>query len=311
MGMISARVFILGLLKDRVLSLPKDPHAELVEARRTSVPLTTAQQMGHLVSASNHQSGKPETPDREIMGGFLKGLSVIEAFDRDQSQLTIADVAKSTGLDRAAARRCLLTLVRLGYATTDGKRFELTARILRLGYAYLAATPLPRLIQPYLERLSEQTQESCSVSVLDGTEIVYIARAAQRRVLSIGLGVGSRLPAYCASMGRVMLAHSDETEARRILIGTERRKLTPNTLTDPDELMHALELIRKQGHCVVDQELEIGLRSIAVPLLNVQGRCVAAMNVGAQAARVSCEQMREAFLPLLLAVQAEISRLLT
>ena len=139
--------------------------------------------------------------DREIMGGFLKGLSVIEAFDREHEAMTIADVAKATGLDRATARRCLLTLIRLGYAEADGRQFRLTARVLRLGFAYLSAAPLPRLIQPFLERLSEATGESCSASVLDGDEILYVARSSQKRVLSIGLNVGSRLPPIAPRWG--------------------------------------------------------------------------------------------------------------
>ena len=159
-----------------------------------------------------------ELPEREIMGGFLKGLSVIEAFDRGREALTIAEVAKTTGLDRATARRCLLTLLRLGYAETNGRQFRLTPRILRLGFAYLAATPLPRLVQPHLDRLSDLSQGSCSVSVLDDTEIVYVARATQRRVLSIGLNVGSRLPVDCTSMGRVLLASLPETQLERFWI---------------------------------------------------------------------------------------------
>jgi IclR family transcriptional regulator, pca regulon regulatory protein len=165
-------------------------------------------------------------------------------------------------------------------------------------------------VQPFLERLSEQTDESSSVSVLDSGEIVYIARASQRRVLSIGLSVGSRLPAYCASMGRAMLAFRNEDEARAILRGNDRRKLTARTITDLDELLAELRRIRETGFCMVDQELELGLRSIAVPLFDQNGRVVAALNIGAQAARVTCERMREEFLPLLRATQAEIARLI-
>jgi IclR family transcriptional regulator, pca regulon regulatory protein len=248
--------------------------------------------------------------DGEIMGGFMKGLAVIEAFHGETNRLTIAEAAKATGLDRAAARRCLLTLVRLGYAGIEGKHFHLTPRILRLGFAYLSATPLPRLVQPFLERLSAELSESCSVSVLDGTEIVYIARAAQARVLSIGLNVGSRLPAYCASMGRVLLAHGPEEEARRILESSERRKLTPKTMTDLDDLMAELARIRQDGFCIIDEELELGLRSAAVPLRNMRGELAGAMNVGAQAARASPERIREEFVPALLASQAEIARML-
>ncbi len=251
-----------------------------------------------------------EPRDHEIMGGFLKGLAVIEAFGSNSSHLTIADVAKATGLDRATARRCLLTLLRCGYAGLEGKRFHLTPRILRLGFAYLAATPLPRLVQPFLERVSEKTDESCSVSVLDGSEIVYIARASQRRVLSIGLSVGSRLPAYCASMGRVLLAAMPPQEARALLERSERRKLTAKTLTDCDELMAEIARIREQGYCIVDEELEVGLRSVAVPLRNTSGAVVGAMNIGAQAARASHERIENEFLPVLLDMQRDIAGLL-
>ncbi len=246
----------------------------------------------------------------EIMGGFLKGLSVIEAFDRDHDALAIADVARLTGLDRATARRCLLTLARLGYAESDGRRFRLTARVLRLGYAYLSAAALPRLIQPYLERLSEATGESCSASVLDGDEIVYVARASQRRVLSIGLSVGSRLPAFCASMGRVLLAALPPEDARRLFSRAPLPKLTPATVTDVGRLMAILDEVRAQDFAIIDQELEIGLRSIAVPLRNGQGKVVAALNVGLQAARMAPERMIEDILPKLRSVQDEVARLL-
>ncbi len=246
----------------------------------------------------------------EIMGGFLKGLSVIEAFDRDHDALAIADVARLTGLDRATARRCLLTLARLGYAESDGRRFRLTARVLRLGYAYLSAAALPRLIQPYLERLSEATGESCSASVLDGDEIVYVARASQRRVLSIGLSVGSRLPAFCASMGRVLLAALPPEDARRLFSRAPLPKLTPATVTDVGRLMAILDEVRAQDFAIIDQELEIGLRSIAVPLRNSQGRVVAALNVGLQAARMAPERMIEDILPRLRAIQDEAALLL-
>ena len=246
---------------------------------------------------------------QDIMGGFAKGLSVIEAFDQDRHKLTIADIARLTGFDRATARRCLLTLVDRGFASTDGKRFSLTARILRLGYAYLASTPLPRLVQPYLEQLSEATQESCSASILDNGEIVYVARAAQRRVMSIGLNVGSRLPAYCTSMGRVLLAARPEDEAHTILRCAVREKLTPYTVTDIDELIAILRRTRSDGYSVNDQELEIGLRSIAVPLFDREGHAIAAVNVGVQAARVSVDHLIEHVLPAMRSVQLQVTRL--
>jgi IclR family pca regulon transcriptional regulator len=252
-----------------------------------------------------------QAPDREIMGGFLKGLAVIEAFDRGREALSIAEVAKATGLDRATARRCLLTLQRIGYAEMEARQFRLTPRILRLGFAYLAATPLPRLVQPYIDRLSDSTQESCSVAMLDDTEIVYVARASQRRVLSVSLNVGSRLPAYCTSMGRVLLASLPEDEARAILDRSERRKLTRHTVTDLEALMEILRKVGRDDFATVDEELEIGLRSIAVPVRNARGRVMAALNVGAQAVRVDLNDMVAGFLPAMRQAQSDVARLLS
>ena len=256
------------------------------------------------------RTGMAARSDRETIAGFSKGLKVIEAFDADRPRLTITDVSNLTGLERATARRCLLTLARDGYATFDGKFFQLTPRVLRLGFAYLSSTPLPRLVQPYLEKLAEETEESCSASTLDGDEIGYIARASQRRVMSIGLGVGSRLPAYCSSMGRVLLASVPERERAALLEAIPLTPRTPRTLTDPVALGAEIEKVRLEGFAMVDQELEVGLRSIAVPLLDASAKVVAAINIGAHAERVSLERMREEFLPPMLRVQTELQRLL-
>ena len=246
----------------------------------------------------------------DLIGGFAKGLSVIETFNQQREKLSIADVARLTGLERASARRCLLTLVHEGYAEFDGKFFRLTAHVLKLGYAYLSSTPLPRIIQPFLEQLSEAIHESSSASILDAGEIVYVARSAQRRVMLIGLNVGSRLPAYCASMGRVMLAALPEDEARRRLEAVKREKHTPKTLTGMADLMKELARVREQGYALIDEELELGLRSIAVPIYDSRGTVVAAANVGAQAMRVSSESLVQDVLPRLLKMQAELRRLL-
>ena len=248
--------------------------------------------------------------ETDFIGGFAKGLRVIEAFGETQPRQTISDVARDTGLDRATARRCLLTLAELGYARYDGKFFELTPRILRLGHAYLSATPLPRLVQPFLDRLSEEVGQSASASVLDGTEIVYVARAAQKRVMSINLTAGSRLPAYCASMGRVLLAALPDAEARDILAASDLKANTPFTRTDPDVLLAEFARIRREGHAVIDQELEIGLCSIAVPLENARGRVVAALNIGAPAAHVPAVDMPERYLSAMRAVQVALRPLL-
>lgn len=245
-----------------------------------------------------------EAPDRDHMAALEKGLAVIECFAAGRDRLTIADVARATDLSRAAARRCLLTLTRIGYAAFDGKFFTLTPRVLRLGHAWLASSALPQLVQPFLERLSEETHESSSASLLDGHEIVYIARSAQRRIMSVGLSVGTRLPASCTSMGRVLLAARDPADARARILAGKPRALTPHTVTDPDRLAEILAVVRAQGYCIVDQELELGLISIAMPLINPRGEVVAAFNLSGQVQRSSAEEMAERFLPGMRQLQA-------
>ena len=248
--------------------------------------------------------------ESDFVSGFARGLKVIEAFGEMHRRLSITDAAKLTGLDRATVRRSLLTLADLGYADYDGKFFTLTPKILRLGHAYLEATPLPALIQPHLDALSEKAGQSASASVLDGGEIVYIARASQRRVMSINLTPGSRLPAYCASMGRVLLAALPEAEARTVLSRSELKANTPNTKTDPVELMAEFRKVRAQGYALIDQELEIGLCSIAVPVENDRGQTVAAINIGAPAAHVPASEMVARYLPLLRETQATLRTVL-
>lgn len=248
--------------------------------------------------------------ERDIMGGLAKGLAVIETFSAERPRQSIAEAAAACGLDRATTRRCLLTLAHEGYADYDGKHFTLTPRVLRLGTGCLAAMPLPRLIQPMLDRLSEEINESASVSILDGLEIVYVARAAQRKVMSIGLMPGSRLPAYCTSMGRVLLAALPEAEARERLGVAPLPARTPATLTDPQAVMAELGRVRRQGFAMIDQEVEIGLRSIAVPLLDVHGRTVAALNAGVAATQAGMADLAGRFLPALSRVAAEARAIL-
>lgn len=248
--------------------------------------------------------------ETDFVSGFARGLTVIEAFDETRPKLSIAEASKITGLDRATVRRSLLTLSELGYADYDGKFFALTPKILRLGHAYLSATPLPTIVQPYLDQLSDRAGQSASASVLDGTEIVYIARASQKRVMSINLTTGSRLPAYCASMGRVWLAALPEQEARDILSRSDLKANTPYTKTDPEDLIAEFRRVRGQGYALIDQELELGLCSIAVPLENARGRIVAALNIGAPAAHVAAVEMVERYLPLLREAQAALRRVL-
>jgi len=252
-----------------------------------------------------------EAADRDHMAALEKGLAVIECFDAAHDKLTIADVARATDLSRAAARRCLLTLAKLGYAEFDGKFFRLTPRVLRLGHAWLASSALPQLVQPFLERLSEETHESSSACLLDGHEIVYIGRSAQRRIMSVGLSVGTRLPAFCTSMGRVLLAFRDPADAQQRIIAGKPRALTPRTVADPAKLAAILAGVREQGHCIVDQELELGLISLAMPLFNARGEVIAAFNISGQVQRSSAGDMVARFLPQMRSLQAMLRPLIT
>lgn len=248
--------------------------------------------------------------DRDIMGGLAKGLLAIETFTADRPRQSIAEVSAASGLDRATARRCLLTLAHMGYADYDGKYFTLTPRVLRLGTACLATMPLPQMVQPLLDRLSDDLGESSSVSILDGAEIVYVARAAQRKVMSIALMPGSRLPAFCTSMGRVMMAALPESEARRILENAPLIPRTRHTLTEPEAVMNELSKVRTKGFALIDQEVELGLRSIAVPVLNARGTTVAALNIGVPAAQGNVDDLTALYLPAMQQTQTELKAML-
>ena len=244
--------------------------------------------------------------ERDMMGGLAKGLRIIEAFTAEHPRLSISQASEIAGLDRATARRCLLTLAELGYASYDGKFFTVTPRILRLGTGCLASMPLLRIVQPSLDQLSEEIGQSTSVSILDETEIVYIARAAQRRVMSISLMPGSRLPAYCTSMGRVLLAAAGKEAALRLLRASDLVARTDHTLTDIDALMAEIAEVSQRGFASINQEVEIGLCSIAVPLKAANGRTLAALNVGLAAGKASMAEIERSYLPPLLRMQAEL-----
>lgn len=248
--------------------------------------------------------------ERDMMGGLAKGLAVIEAFSAERPRLSISEAADIAGLDRATTRRCLLTLAELGYAAYDGKFFTVTPKVLRLGTGCLATMPLPRIVQPFLDTLSEEIGQSTSASILDDTEIVYVARAAQRRVMSIALMPGSRLPAYCTSMGRVLLAALSVEERRALLERSGITARTPMTVTDIDALMGEIDATSARGYAMIDQEVEIGLRSLAVPLKTVRGRTVAALNVGVAASSGTMEDLVARYLPALLNAQAELKGLI-
>lgn len=244
------------------------------------------------------------TPD--FVQSLERGLAVIRAFDAEHSQLTLSDVARATGLTRAAARRFLLTLVELGYMRTDGRLFSLRPRILELGYAYLSSLSLPEVAQPHMETLVTQVRESCSLSVLDGDEVVYVARVPTKRIMAVAISVGTRFPAYATSMGRVLLAGQPGEWLDEYLRTAELRPLTRRTITDPAKLHAALARVRTQGFGIVDQELEEGLRSLAAPIRGEDGSVVAAVNVSAHASRGSSETIRRELLPPLLATARRI-----
>lgn len=248
--------------------------------------------------------------EKDTMGGLAKGLRVIETFTTDRPRQSIAEVSAASGLDRATARRCLLTLAQQGYADYDGKFFTLTPRVLRLGTACLATMPLPQIVQPLLDEMSERIGQSSSVAILDGADIVYVARAAQRKVMSIGLMPGSRLPAYCTSMGRVLLAALPQPEAAAILHHGPLLPRTVHTLTDPQVILAEMARVRVQGYAINDQEIELGLRSIAVPLRNSRRQVVAAINVGVGAFHQTVDEFRDAYLASLLQLQASLAALL-
>ncbi|MFC6152183.1 IclR family transcriptional regulator domain-containing protein [Nocardioides yefusunii] len=214
------------------------------------------------------------TPGDEFVQALARGLEVITSFDAEHATMTLSDVSKRTGLSRATCRRLLLTLVELGYVRTDGKAFTLTPQVLKLGTAYLAGLGLPQVAHPHLEKLSAALGESTSCAVLDGTDIVYVARCSTRRLMTVGITVGTRFPAHATSMGRVLLAAE-----RDLALPETLPALTAHTVTDPDVLRAELVQVREQGYAVVTQELELGLRSIAVPVRTSDGKIPAAINV--------------------------------
>ena len=251
------------------------------------------------------------TGDPNFMTSLARGLAVIQAFSQRRHHLTISQVSTTTGLSRAAVRRCLYTLSKLGFAGSDDNRhFFLRPRILALGHSYISSMPLATAAQPVLEHISHLLHESCSIATLDGVEIVYIARANVTRIMSIDLGVGSRLPAFCTSMGRAILASLPPEELESVLARVEFKRYTEHTITNPAKLTQALRQIRRDGYSLIDQELEHGLRSMAVPIQNPNGKVVAALNIGAHAQRVSIQEMQTKFLPHLRAAAQELCLLL-
>lgn len=262
------------------------------------------------VVAVSEQSTQPDPAGHpaHYVQSLERGLSVITAFGPERREMTLSDVSRATGLTRAAARRFLLTLVDLGYVRTDGKLFRLAPRVLDLGYAYLSSLSLPGIAEPHLEWLVRETHESSSMSVLDGHDIVYVARVPTSRIMTVAINVGTRFPAYATSMGRVLLAGLDDVALERYLTEVRLGGLTEHTVASAGELRDLVLQARRQGWCLVDQELEHGLRSIAAPVRNRQGRVVAAVNVSSHVTRITRERAKKEFLPRLLEAAAEIEK---
>lgn len=248
------------------------------------------------------------TGDPDFMTSLARGLAVIHAFQERKRHLTIAQISHRTEIPRAAVRRCLLTLIKLGYATTDGRTYSLLPKVLTLGHAYLSSTPLAVSSQPYLDRMSDQLHEACNMATLEGEDILYIARSATtQRLISVDLSVGGRLPAYCTSMGRILLSALDDVTLREYLDHVDLQPKTSRTIRTTEALLECLQQVRQQGWCIVDQELEQGLRSIAVPVYDASGQVLAALNVSTSAGRVARSELEQRFLPIMLDASRDLS----
>ncbi|KQY15803.1 IclR family transcriptional regulator [Massilia sp. Root133] len=248
--------------------------------------------------------------DPDFMTSLARGLAVLRAFADSRKPQTIAQISQQTGIPRAAVRRCLHTLRQLGYVDAELNNFSLRPKVLTLGYSYLSSTPLTAAAQPCLNGVSKALGESSSLAVLEEDQVLYVARAATSRVMSVSLSAGSRLPAYCSSLGRVLLAHLPPDELEAYLAHTTLTPKTERTVTDPATLREILAQVRRDGYAVNNEELELGLRSIAVPVRGASGKVLAALNVGAHAARVTPERMVEEFLPVLRQGAQELAMLL-
>lgn len=253
--------------------------------------------------------GDPSTGT--FLQGLERGLAVIRAFSAAAPSLTLSEVARAVGITPATARRILLTLEELGYVRSDHRRFSLTPRVLALGWAYLSSLDLGELAGPFMEELSTKTRESCSIATLDLPDIVYVARVPTSRIMTVALGVGARLPAYPTSMGRVLLAGLPDDELTSYLDSLQAEPLTDRTLTSAADLRATITDARADGYALVDQELELGLRSIAAPIRNSRGRVIAALNVSAHASRSTPDSLCEEFLPPLRAAADQITTALT
>lgn len=250
---------------------------------------------------SGSAASRAAAGDPDFMQSLARGLAVIRAFEGRRDPLSVTDAAALAGMSRAAARRCLHTLTVLGYAAPvgGGAAFELTPAVLALGHTYLGSSAIARVAQPILERISTHVHESCSLAMIDGDDIVYVARAATQRILSISIAVGTRLPAASTSMGRAIMAFTGDAVRARFVARVKLQRHTPHTIVDRARFAAELERVRRQGYALVDQELEVGLRSLAVPVLDTGGAALAAINVGVHVGRFDRQRLLREVLPML------------
>lgn len=268
---------------------------------------------GHTADAEPAAGAQIEalSGDPSFMTSLARGLAVIQAFAPPLRSTTASQLSRKLGISRAAVRRCLYTLSQLGFAgSDDGRHFHLRPRVLTLGHSYMVSMPLAAAAHPVLDHLSRTLHESCSVATLDGADVLYVARSAVTRILAIDLGVGSRLPAFCTSMGRVLVAFLPAAEQEAYLDRLQWKRFTERTITTAERLRKVLRGVKRSGYSIVDQELEAGLRSLAVPIYNRHGQVVAALNVGAHAQRVPLQRMQGEFLAQLRAAARELSLLM-
>ena len=275
-------------------------------ASSTRAPSTARPQRATPPSRRNRASAFEQSPD--FVQSLSRGLSIVRAFDREHAALSLSEVAARVGLARAAARRCLLTLQHLGYVGLRGRSFFLLPRVLELGYSYLSSLDLTDLAQRAMEDLSRHTGQSCSLAMLDAHDIVYVVRVPARRIMSIALNVGARLPAFVTSMGRVVLADYSDEELEAWLAGARLQTFTPHTKSTATALREELARVRQQGYAMVVQELELGLLSIAVPIRGANRRVIAGLNCSMPYADANRQIAVRRFLPALRDAQAAIER---
>jgi IclR family transcriptional regulator, pca regulon regulatory protein len=242
----------------------------------------------------------------EFLEALARGLRIMQAFNRQERQLTLSDIARLVNLSRATVRRTLYTLVHLGFAETDGRLFRLTPRVLTLAGAYLTSNSISDILQPAVERLAATVDEACSAAILDGDDVIMIAHATPNRVINVAAQIGFRLPAVSSSLGRVLLAALDDRKLESRLARIKPEKLTPATVVDRAALRQAIRKVREDGYSLVDQEAELGFRSISVPLRRLDGHVIASLNIGAHSRRCPIETMRSVFLPKLRALASEL-----